>query len=467
MKRRLILKIFGLAALYMAIFVLLAFVQFYDHSRLSKNIGALRITGSIGRQKPGQEHNAGSQVYAVKDDIKIVFPGIEFNLSSFIVSDGMEKALYNDIIQKWLDTAFNGWERDLYSANAGEDAVTAYLAEAVRRGALRQAVGTASPLSGGNTALTFLSAPFLGGLNTHLREFTASEREKMSLIASYTDSNHSAYLTEGKVFDYLARRGDTELFNRGIKYIGTLAPEAVGLDMCAGIFEGWLSWNEWRGNEDNPFGALVTNAFTLILTHIKKDRQNTSVFITDETIDVIYNIRLGAALAAYGETVMNNGVAAIGRSLIISALSFANGDGSISSQIELSGGDFTEAQDADRLSAAQVYRELGLSGFYPHAAGFGQTISRVWAWTASPSIKASFQSNTLDIYVGFPLGETHYMYIFNVPPFSKIQMRNMDYRSDPRFEQYRAPGWLYSIAEQVLMLKMVQQTSTELIRIMF
>jgi hypothetical protein len=600
MKRRFFLKILGLAALYVVVFALLAFVQFDDQSRFSKHIGALRISGSIDRQKTGQAQTAGSKVYTVKDGMKMVFAGMEFylygeteggltcvdgnglkssafletmtismnearfhlsggqeisfytnsendgkelvisallasdieqillpfkpvyragvrrnevnfltveyngaeytleantldehnglislnrddpvafyrvipsgdefNFAGFIVSGGMEKALYNDSTRKWLDTAFSGWERRINAGNAGEDVVTAYLAEAAQRGALGQAVSMVPPPSGGSAARTFLSAPLLGGLNTHLREFTASEREKISRIARYTNTGLSAYLTEEKIFDYLARRGNTELFNRGIEYVGTLNPPAVDLDMCAGIFEGWLAWNNHRGNGNNPFEHLLQKTFALISAHIVKDRQNTSVLVAGETVDVLYNIRLGVALAAYGESVMNNGWAAVGRSLVISVLSFAESDGSIGSHIELSDGNFAETPDADRMGAAQIYRELGLSGFYPHSAGFETSIVGLWAWTASPDIDASFQNNTLDFYIGFPLGEAQYIYIFNVPPFSTLQMRGMVYRSDPRFEQYNAPGWLYSAAEQVLMLKMVQQNPVELIRVVF
>jgi hypothetical protein len=85
----------------------------------------------------------------------------------------------------------------------------------------------------------------------------------------------------------------------------------------------------------------------------------------------------------------------------------------------------------------------------------------------SSDVDAYFQNNVLDIYVSFPLGETHYLYITNVPYFSRIQMRGMDYRSDPQFEQYNAPGWIYSAAEMVLMVKMVQLSQVELIRLIF
>jgi hypothetical protein len=585
----------------MVILVLLAFVQFDGQSRFSSHIGALRISGSVDRQKTGQTQTADNQVYTVKGGMKMVFSGVEFDLSAetgsgfayidaeglsmsayletmtvstnearfrlsgghelsfytntkndgkelvisalltndveqilvpfkpvyragvrrndsdlltvayngaeytfeaktidehnglislsrsdpvvfyrmipsrdefnfagFIVSGGMEKTLYNDITQKWLDTAFRGWERLINAGNADEDAVTAYLAEAARRGALKQAVGMIPSTYGGSAARTFFSAPFLGGLNAHLREFTASERGRMSLIASYTSTGLSAFLTEDKLFDYLAQRGNTELFDRGITYIGRMNPPDVSLDMCAGILEGWLTWNNRHDTGSNPFEHLIEKAFALISAHIAKNKQDTSVFVANESVDVLYNIRLGVALTAYGEAVMNNGWAAIGRSLVISALSFAEDDGSIGSLIEMSSSrDFTKAKNAGTLGAAQIYRELGLSEFYPHANSFKTPVGNLWVWTASPDIDVSFQNNTLDFYVSFPIGDTQYMYVFNVPQFSALQMHGLNYRSDPRFEQYNAPGWLYSAAERTLMLKMVQQSPLELIRIVF
>jgi hypothetical protein len=55
----------------------------------------------------------------------------------------------------------------------------------------------------------------------------------------------------------------------------------------------------------------------------------------------------------------------------------------------------------------------------------------------------------------------------NVKPFSRIQLRGIDWRSDPQFEQYNAPGWMYSAAEQTLMVKIVQQEELDHIKILY
>jgi hypothetical protein len=395
-----------------------------------------------------------------------------FNLAGFIVSGGMEKTLYNDILKRWRDAAFIDWERRITAAGTApaavnETVITAYLAEAALRGALIHAKNMIPVSLRRGSYHTFLSAPFWGDLNASLREFVTSEHGKMADIALRAASDPSFFLTSEKIFEYLAVRGNNDLFETGIKYINGLNPASITLDMCAGIFEGWLSWNKWRSGT-NPFGEFLPKASALVSANIKKDISAANVFVMRDKVDVLYNIRLGAALAAYGEVAMNNGWSAVGRSLIISALSFANQDASISGALEMSNaGVFTPAASAETLTSALIYGKLELSEFYPHSVGVDAMDGGVWLWTVSPDVDISFQNNTLDFYVNFPVGETHFIYIVNLPPFSRIQLRNIDYRSDPRFEQYNAPGWLYSAAEHVLMVKIVQSSVLEPIKVVF
>jgi hypothetical protein len=77
------------------------------------------------------------------------------------------------------------------------------------------------------------------------------------------------------------------------------------------------------------------------------------------------------------------------------------------------------------------------------------------------------ENNMLDIAATFPVGETHYMVIRGVKPFTKIQLYNMDYRTDPQFERYDSSGWSYSPSEQTLLVKMKHRTNTEHVRIFY
>jgi hypothetical protein len=602
MKRRFISRIIGLLSLYFVIFMLLSLVQFTSQGNLSRQIGALRINGSLRRQNEGVTQQAGSgREYSIHDSVSLSFGGLEFNLTGdvdnsfayvdsgglmqaaypetvtisdnearfrlsggqqlsfyvdnsmdtknltisalltddveqmlvpfnvygsasierseldnfvvkygddeyiletaniyedrglislsradpavfyhiisddntfnitgLIVSGGMEKQIYNDAVQNWCDAAFTYWGRLVNTGNGNEDTVVSYLAEAARRGTLRTAVSLL-PASFRNEPYSFRLTPFLGRMNNSMLGLLTNEREGASRIASFRESSPSSFLTEKDVFGYLYDRGNRELFDRGIEYVNGLNPSAVNIEMCAGIFEGWLTWNRSSGPEtENPFDKFLNRARELVSAHIKKDKTNDHVFVMNDDIDTLYNIRLGLSLTSFSETTGNNGWAAVGRSLIMSALSLSDSELSLNAKLELSADDvFTGAASAGSLTAVQIYQELKYSNFYPHAAVAGREAEGVWLWTVSPEVSVSFQNNVLDFSVNFPPGETHYIYILNINPVPRLQLRDTDWRSDPQFEQYNAPGWRYSTLERVLMVKMVHQNEVEHIRIVF
>jgi hypothetical protein len=397
-----------------------------------------------------------------------------FDLVNFIVLGSMGTSLYAKYLTSWLDTAFANWERRINAGNFDENMAVAFLAESLQRGAFRRYSATLPSAFRRGNAHTFLSVPFLGGLNASLNGFIAFEREQMDRITSYIQTDRSTFLTEPRVFEYLAVMSNYELFNSGIDYVNALNPAAITLDMCAGIFEGWLTWKNLRQDAENPFEAFIARAQYVISTSIKKDNQGNHIFAMNDFVDMRYNLRIGSAIAAYGEATANSEWAAIGRSLIMSVLSFSTEDSSISDRLELSaGGAFTVPASAGTLTSAEVYAELRLSSFYPHSVGIDAISGGLFLWTASSAVSSSFIDNVLDLAITFRTGEPHYIYVSNVRQFSKIQMRNIadgryiDWRSDRQFEQYNAPGWLYSASTNVLMLKIVQQDETDHVRIFF
>jgi hypothetical protein len=203
--------------------------------------------------------------------------------------------------------------------------------------------------------------------------------------------------------------------------------------------------------------------------------------VNNKTVDVLYNIRLGLALAAYGEVSKKSEWAAMGRSFVLSALNFAADNGTLRSILNYtenlepenteSSGNlksfFAPRSSSEIITTSTIYKMLRFSDFYPHAVGAASVYPGIWLWTISPAIAATYEQNVLDIAVSFPIGQAHYMLINGVGPFSKIQMRGIDYRSDPQFERYASPGWAYSASERTLLLKLVHRSQLEHIKIFF
>jgi hypothetical protein len=180
-----------------------------------------------------------------------------------------------------------------------------------------------------------------------------------------------------------------------------------------------------------------------------------------------FNLRLGKALWAWAEDSGRNEWAGLGRSLVLSVLSLEDGAGTVPWGLSLSPGGEAGEAPGPRISGARLYRVLSPGEYFPRSLRAGSRVNGIWAWTAASALNAVQENNILDISVSFPPGETHYMMIRGLGPFSKIQLYNMDYRTDPEFERYDSSGWVYSARDQILTLKMKHRSTVEHIRIFY
>ncbi|GMO48750.1 MAG: hypothetical protein Ta2G_04950 [Termitinemataceae bacterium] len=419
---------------------------------------------------------------------RIIQEEAAFNPVDFIISGAMEKTRYDELVDAWCSKALAGWEQQIYGGTTtNEELITAYVSETARRGSYSTAVDSVPASFKNSAARTFLSSPFLGRLDIGMRTLSNSERDTTALYTSMLREKSDNLLKESRVFEYIALRDRSVLFDEAIDYVKEFDLSKITPDMCAGIFEGWWSW--WRWNEkstkapvisplapksepvivENPFNPLLDAAMSLLQEMLKMDSENRNVFfVENNSVDVLYNIRLGTIIEEYGIAKQKSEWSALGRSLVLSTLNFATDSGIISSTLDKSSENiFSARENVDNLSTTTIYKNLRFCDYYPHPVGAGSIYSGVWFWTMSPSIAATYENNVLDIAVSFPTSQTHYMLISGIGAFSKIQMRDMDYRSDPQFESYDSPGWAYSAGERTLFVKLVHRNQAEHVKIFF
>ncbi|MDR2110660.1 MAG: hypothetical protein LBP32_05070 [Spirochaetaceae bacterium] len=388
-----------------------------------------------------------------------------FDPGDFTIPGARDTVRFGELIGRWRDRSFSLWNR-LIGAGDDENMVIAYVGESVRRGVYRAAVSAVPGgfLSGGGG--TYESSVFLGRLDLGLRSIAAFEREKSSRLSRLINEKSPDLFREFHVIEYLAIRGYGNFINDGAEIARSLDPAALPLDLTPGILEAYSDWIRYRSAEENPFERLIDQACFVISGGMWKNGAGDQVFAgSGERADLEFNFRLGNALMAYGENTGRDEWAGLGRSLVLSVLSLLDESLSVPGAILLSGKVRPDEDTAvPRLSSAALCRFFPPPENYPRAAAVG-TANGVWAWTAAGAIQASQTNNVLDISVSFPVGETHYMLIRGIRPFAKIQLHNMDYRTDPQFERYDSSGWSYSAAEQTLLVKMRHRTPVEHIRI--
>jgi hypothetical protein len=372
----------------------------------------------------------------------------------FILPQAETAEAYNEAIKWWRDQNYSLWNR-IVSTQNNEDLVIALIGEAFVRGNYASAAAAIPQAFLNGSARTYESSPYLGNLDQAYRSLSTGERDKLSRLTRQINEKSLAFLMEPKVFEYFAIRGNTNLFNSALELVRAIDPSTdpsvLSMDIIPGIFEGYSAWLTFRPGTENPFESLIEQACLIVSDSLRKTTDGGWVFVYNEGGDnPEFNLRLGKAILVYAEAARNNLWAGIGRSLILSALSTAE-----------------ENDESPELVSAKLYRILYPLDTYPRALSINASSEGIWAWTAAQAVSGSQQGDVLDITVTFPPGETHYMVIQGIRPFSRIQLYDMDFRTDPQFERYDSSGWSYRTQEQSLIVKMKHRSSQERIRIIY
>ena len=344
---------------------------------------------------------------------------------------------YDSVLESWRNSSYTQWNQNAVSLQ-NEDDVIAYCIEALRRGSFTAAITAVSRNFLNSPRQTYRSSALIGGMTGAYRSFNTAENEKANYITGLIREKSPDILKEEHILDFLFSRNNAALAAEAINIIQNMQTETITPDHCPGIFEAYSDFKRYRPTSNNPFEQLTEQALQIVSENLSLDNENDLLFASgSETGNPEYSMRLGRAMINWAQ---DDQWAAIGRSLVLSALS--------------SGG----------YGSGKLYNMLNSADYNSRAVSLSNSL---WAWTASPSITASDTDGNLNITFSFPVNASHYVMIRGVRPFNRIQIHDMDWRSDSQFERYDSSGWVYYSQEQTLVLKMRHRTQIENIRIFY
>ena len=382
-----------------------------------------------------------------------------YSPEDFIIPQAQSAQVFSEELVRWRDQNFSLWNRTISGQN-NEDVVVAFITEAFARGTYRAAVSAVPQSFLRGAARTYESTVYFGNLNQTYLALIASEREKLNRLSRQINEGNISFLAEPRVFNYLAARWHNNLIDAGANLVRNTDPSAITLDIVPGILEGFVDWRNIRPGTENPFARFVDEASFLVVDSLRMaDQARDRVFVFHGNgFDAEFNLRLGMALLAYADAVHDSILAGIGRSLILSVLSQGDTTGAVL--------DF-DGSALPGLTTARLHRILSPLDVYPRAVRINVPGNNIWTWTAAQIGTSTLQNDVLTIPVYFPAGETHFMIVRGIRPFSRIQLYNIDFRSDPQFEIFDSSGWRYFPQEQTLILKKRHRAAVENIRIIF
>jgi len=359
-----------------------------------------------------------------------------FDTADYIIARSQN---YDSELINWKNSSYNMWQQNA-SILHNEDDIIAYCSESFAR-ANYQAAAAISRNFQNNQNHTYRSSVFTGGMANAYRTFTASENEKTNRITRLIKEKSPDIFKEEHLLNYLFTQGNAALASEFIDIIKDTKPASLIIDHCPGLLEVFSDIKQWRPLLNNPAEHLTEQIISLVSENLARDAGKDQVFAMNfEGMNLDFSMRMGIALMPWAKETHNNEWEAIGKSLILSALE--------------SGGEI-----------GKFYNALTLGEYYPRAVLL--TDNSQWAWTVSPSVKASYTDSNLNITFSFPVNTAHYVIIRGIRPFVRLQIYGSDWRSEAQFERSDSSGWVYHQEEQILILKLRHRSTVENVRIIY
>ncbi|MDR3338211.1 MAG: hypothetical protein LBT16_13515 [Treponema sp.] len=391
--------------------------------------------------------------YQALQDEKVFAP------ADYVLAQAWEADKYGEQLASWQDQIFAVWNRTPTSSLNNEELIIAYVTDGIHRGNYREVISRTPRSFLESSQRTYVSSVFFGRLDASLRSLSAAERERAATIAGFLRNGSVDFLKEPHFFAECLLRSDAETVNQGLALISSWESAEMTLELSAPMLEAYTDLAQ--SGKNGPLELWVERALVLVSENIRRDNgaEGVLVFFGDDDADTEFNLRLGMALNEMGRLTGRDEWAAVGRSLIITVLGFTDAAGTAPVSVSRSEDGLFSGNTESRIPGARLYRGLGFHN-YPRTVPIAGGING-WAWTASPAIEVTRNRDITDIAVTFPVGETHYMIIRGIRPFTKVQLYGIDYRTDPQFERYDSSGWAYSGSEQSLLLKIKHRETVE------
>lgn len=452
--------------------------------------GALRLSfGGSTYKLTGVTSGANAHTLTLKASRGSLRPFVALRESStkteapaqFIAQAPMDPAVWAREISDWRDkawgalsgTGFNPTEATWSgvsgsSADFDETQFLAYMAEALRRDRSDAAAALALVVRSRYPDRTsWKSVPFAGRTAATMAGFEeALVAEVKSAEKQVQTRQPGLFYTEG-VVPLLFDRSPYSLAREAMSLARTLDFSKADPTQAMALIVNYLDARTYLEEAENPFARAIELVDKTIAPAIRKAEGG--FFLQtgpDGRCDALTGLQTGQALIRLAAAVDKPIYAGIGQSLVLGFLRLADKDGSIPASVTVSGGSLSRTEQ--RLSAASIYRIVGDSPYYPRAVSFFKQLGPgSWAWTCATSLRVDTSPEKTVITMDYPAGLSHYLTLYGVKPYVKIQLYGLDYNMDAGFENYNASGYFYKKAAGAMYLKMRHKAKTEDIRFFY
>ena len=340
------------------------------------------------------------------------------------------------------------------SDSSTEHMIVAYIAAMAENHQYREALAKIPNSIKTSSRRTYLSAPYFNTLSA-----------MNSSLVRHMENRHG-------MIDYAIQQRSLDIYT--IQDLAELLCTMEGNDSTTNLLSIPASLEEFAPTTAQAAGII--NTYTRLFTRNKAMAEQLEV-VLDDCLNTIANscmvedniirleenkaalplldsVSVGMSLISYGQLTGNQDYKATGYLIINSYIT-----NEVSSNIHI---------------MTELYPIIAPNNpYYPHiqiianAATSGNN-KPIWAWTVARDTSFSKDAaGNVTLTFDFPSAETHHAIINGIRPFVRIDIYDIAFRTDPRFEAYSSSGYAYDAETQTMFLKSLHKSQEEDIRLYY
>lgn len=379
----------------------------------------------------------------------------EFSIDSIADLPGTTKTEWEGTLSTFNSTIINEFSKQSQSdpsfvTNLTEQTVISYVAAMSELGRYNEALNTVPDSFVKGTKRTYQSAPFFGTLSKVAPGLQVQMENYKNMITHAIQSSSCDIFTMENIDNYMIIFADDPAIKNLLSLPASLTENNFTVLQAAGILKVYSSLNEEGLEIASLLEPVLEPCVKTISDACKLEENKIRIEEKDTNLSVLSSVLVGDSLIRYGRTSSNVNIEKCGYLIITSYLSTLSG--------------------LDLRTLCEIYPFVTHDNpYYPHFAKVRDLDGKpIWAWTIARDITITQDENrTLFIDINFPLGLTHYVILTGINPFRRIQIYNMDFRTDPQFEIYNSSGYVYRLSMKSLLLKSRHKSQHEIVKLFY
>lgn len=335
-----------------------------------------------------------------------------------------------------------------------EQLVVAYIAAMAENRQYREAINRIPSGLKTGSRRTFLSAPYFNSLTAMNPSLQRHMENRRSMIDYAIQQKSLDIFTVQDLAQVLCTMEGNSAVEELLTMPAGLADFNPSVAQAAGILNTYTQLVALNRDLSVSLQPVLDNCLEIIAAACMVENNIIRLEENDAALPILDSISVGMSLISYGQLTGNTDYKATGNLIVNSYIT-----PEVSSNLHI---------------MTELYPIVVPNNpYYPHIqiiadARMSGNNTPVWAWTvARDTSYAKDSAGNVTITLDFPPGETHHAIINGIRPFRRIDIYDIAFRTDPKFESYNSSGYVFDAETQTLLLKSLHKAQRETIKLYY